>query len=366
MNKNFRQTLLVLWILLGAVSVLTGCGRTHAPSAIEAAKETEKIQIGMSFDTFVLERWLRDRDVFVSTAVELGAEVNVQNANGDAQEQASQVEYLISKDIDVLVIIAVDGQNADLRAAIKKAQGKGIKIIAYDRSIQDANVDLHVSFDNEMVGRLMAEAVVSQIPEDGKIAALLGSPSDYNVVLAEQGINSVLENCGAELVYKNYADNWKAEYAYDQMTECLDTIGAVDAVICGNDGLAATAFKALSEHRMADDVCLVGQDADIDACQRIVEGTQYMTVYKSIDQLARQTAQYAVKLAKGESLEAITDTFNDGSYDVPFLKLDPVAVTKENIDREIIDSRFHLQSEVYLNVASSQDGDSEQTRFESD
>ena len=303
----------------------------------------------MSFDTFVLERWIRDRDIFVSTASELGAEVNVQNANGDADEQAAQVEYLIEKDIDVLVIVAVDGENEQLMSAIRKAQDKNIKVIAYDRSIKNANADLHVSFDNKKVGTLMAEAVLSQIPENGKIAALLGSPADNNVVLVEEGIQEVLESAGQSLVYKNYADNWKAEYAYDQMNQYLDEYGDVDAVICGNDGLAAMAFKALSEHRMLDHVCLVGQDADIDACQRIVEGTQYMTVYKSIEQLAKQTAQYAVKLARDEPLE-LTDTFFDGTWDVPFLKLEPVAVTMENIDREIIDSRFHLRSEVYLNV----------------
>lgn len=356
MVKKFRHLLPTLLIFTFAAAFLFGCSPIQKSFSTEKSEEPDKIQIGMSFDTFVLERWLRDRDVFVSTAAELGAEVNVQNANGDAGEQASQVEYLINKDIDVLVIIAVDGQNDALKAAIKKAQGKGVKIIAYDRSIQNANADLHVSFDNEKVGELMAEAVLSQIPKGGKVAALFGSPADNNVVLVEEGVNKIFTEHNATLVYKNYADNWKAEYAYDQMTECLDTIGAVDAVICGNDGLAAMAFKALSEHRLADDVCVVGQDADIDACQRIVEGTQYMTVYKSIDQLAKQTAQYAVKLAKGEPLDEVTDTFNDGTYDIPFLKLEPVAVTKENIDREIIDSRFHLHSEVYLNVPSDQDG----------
>lgn len=356
MKKKNCPLWVTLFSLLCAVFLLTGCNSSQKTASIKETTKPDKIQIGISFDTFVLERWLRDRDVFVSTAVELGAEVNVQNANGNAEEQASQVEYLINKGIDVLVIVAVDGKNEALISAIKKAQNKGIKIIAYDRSIQNANADLHVSFDNEKVGELMAEAVVSQIPEGGKIAALLGSPTDNNVVLVEQGINKILSEHNIELVYKSYADNWKAEYAYDQMTTCLDTIGEVDAVICGNDGLAAMAFKALSEHRMADDVCVVGQDADIDACQRIVEGTQYMTVYKSIDQLAKHTAQYAVKLAKGEPLEDITDIYNDGTYDIPFLKLEPVAVTKENIDREIIDSRFHLQSEVYLNVPSDQDG----------
>lgn len=338
-----------LLLPLTAALLLTGCGTSVTESDTESAAASDAIQIGMSFDTFVLERWIRDRDIFVSTASELGAEVNVQNANGDADEQAAQVEYLIEKDIDVLVIVAVDGENEKLMSAIRKAQDKDIKVIAYDRSITNANADLHVSFDNKKVGTLMAKAVLSQIPEGGKIAALLGSPADNNVVLVEEGIQEALDESGQTLVYKNYADNWKAEYAYDQMNQCIEEYGDVDAVICGNDGLAAMAFKSLSEHRMLDHVCLVGQDADIDACQRIVEGTQYMTVYKSIEQLAKQTAQYAVKLAKDEPLE-LPDTFFDGTYDVPFLKLDPVAVTQENIDREIIDSRFHLRSEVYLNV----------------
>lgn len=338
-----------LLLALTAAFLLTGCSTSVTESVTESVDSSDAIQIGMSFDTFVLERWIRDRDIFVSTASELGAEVNVQNANGDADEQAAQVEYLIEKDIDVLVIVAVDGENEQLMSAIRKAQDKDIKVIAYDRSIKNANADLHVSFDNKKVGTLMAEAVLSQIPENGKIAALLGSPADNNVVLVEEGIQEVLDDAGQSLVYKNYADNWKAEYAYDQMNQYLEEYGDVDAVICGNDGLAAMAFKALSEHRMLDHVCLVGQDADIDACQRIVEGTQYMTVYKSIEQLAKQTAQYAVKLAKDEPLE-LTDTFFDGTYDVPFLKLEPVAVTMENIDHEIIDSRFHLRSEVYLNV----------------
>lgn len=343
MKKFFKLSLFCAAVLL------TGCAPAPAEISTERSPAADTVEIGMSFDTFVLERWIRDRDVFVSTASELGANVNVQNANGDAEEQASQIEYLIDKNVDVLVVIAVDGKNEQLLSAIKRAQNIGIKIIAYDRSIQNVGADLYVSFDNEKVGTLMAESVLSKIPRSGRIAALLGSPADNNVVLVEQGLTKVLDAGGCKLVYKNYSDNWKAEYAYDQMCECIDTVGTVDAVICGNDGLAAMAFKALSEHRMADDVILVGQDADIDACQRIVEGTQYMTVYKSIDQLARQTAQYAVKLAKDEPF-TLPDSFNDGTFDVPFLKLEPIAVTAENMDKEIIDSRFHLRSEVYLNV----------------
>ena len=333
--------------LLSAATV--GCSAGSEESQSEKTDEQDTLQIGMSFDTFVLERWIRDRDIFVSTASDLGAEVNVQNANGDADEQAAQIEYLIDKGMDVLVIVAVDGTSSKLESAIHRAHSKGIKILAYDRIIQNADVDLYASFDNEEVGILMAESALSQIPENGKVAVLYGSPADYNVVLVEQGIKKTLSGKGVQLVYENYSDNWKAEYAYEQMNECIDTVGKVDAVICGNDGLAAMAFKSLSEHRMADDVCLVGQDADIDACQRIVEGNQYMTVYKSIDQLAKQSAQYAVMLAKGENLN-LKETFYDGTCEVPYLKLEPVAVTADNMDEEIISSRFHLKNEVYLNV----------------
>ena len=338
-----------LSLLLLTPLCLTGCSLGKPEAETEILQEEKPIQIGMSFDTFVLERWLRDRDVFISSATELGAEVNVQNANSDADEQISQINYLINKDVDVLVVIAIDGTSDELKASLAKAKNKGIKIIAYDRIIQDADVDLYISFDNEKVGTLMAEAVLSKIPEDGKIAALLGSPSDYNVTMVETGIQNVLKEHDAELVYKNYSDNWKAEYAYEQMNECLDQEGPVDGVICGNDGLAAAAFKSLSEHRLLDNVVLVGQDADIDACQRIVEGTQYMTVYKSIDQLARCAAECAVKIAKEEDLN-LTETFDDGSHQVPYLKLTPIAVTAENMDEEIISSRFHLANEVYLNV----------------
>ena len=345
----------ILYTAIAAMAFSTfGCSSPKEELPSEKSDERTPLQIGMSFDTFVLERWIRDRDIFVSTASDLGAEVNVQNANGDAEEQASQIEYLIDKGMDVLVIVAVDGTDPALSSAIKRAHDKGIKVLAYDRIIQNANADLYASFDNEEVGQLMAKSVLSQIPEDGTVAALYGSPADYNVVLVEKGIKKVLESTDIQLIYENYADNWKAEYAYEQMNECIDTAGKPDAVICGNDGLAAMAFKSLSEHRMADDICLVGQDADIDACQRIVEGNQYMTVYKSIDQLAKQSAQYAVMLARNEDLQ-LTETFNDGTYDVPYLKLEPIAVTKDNMDEEIIASRFHLKNEVYLNVDANEE-----------
>ena len=118
----------ILYAAVASLSVTTvGCSSIKEESQSEKSDEQTALQIGMSFDTFVLERWIRDRDVFVSTASDLGAEVNVQNANGDADEQASQIEYLIDKGMDVLVIVAVDGTSNALESAIKRAHSNASK-----------------------------------------------------------------------------------------------------------------------------------------------------------------------------------------------------------------------------------------------
>ena len=118
--------------------------------------------------------------------------------------------------------------------------------------------------------------------------------------------------------------------------------------MCGNDSIAGQAVRALSEHRLAGSICVVGQDADLDACQRIVEGTQCMTVYKPVEKLAQRAAQLAVKLADGEEL-GIRQTISDGTNDIMYECLEPVAVTKENMD-EVITGKYHEKSEIYLNV----------------
>lgn len=306
-----------------------------------------KIKIGLSFDSFVIERWLRDRDVFVSTAKDLGAEVNVQNANGDASEQISQIEYFIDKKMDVIVVIAVDSEACS--EVLKKAKDSGINVIAYDRLLRNTNADLYISFDNEEVGRLMAKTIVNEVPSGGNIITIFGPTTDHNVQLVEQGFKEVIKSSGLNVIYSVYAKNWLAEEAFYAVNTAMTISQQIDGVLCGNDNLASHAVRALSENRMAGKVIVTGQDADLVACQRIVEGTQTMTVYKPVDKLAKAAAEYAVKLAKGEEIVA-TATINDGSYEVPYIKLEPIAVTKDNLDDVIIDGGFQQREDVYLNL----------------
>ena len=140
--------------------LMTACQTADSNKAEGDPEKEDKIQIGMSFDSFVIERWQRDRDIFVSMAKELGAEVNVQNANGDIEEQKKQIDYFIKKEMDVIVIICIDSEG--LKEHVQKAKDAGIKIIAYDRLINNADVDLYISFDNEMVGTMMAQALIGE------------------------------------------------------------------------------------------------------------------------------------------------------------------------------------------------------------
>jgi D-xylose transport system substrate-binding protein len=335
--------LLLLFCLLST----TGCSKVEREKETLAEEKAAKVQIGMSFDSFVIERWQRDRDVFVSTAKELGAEVNVQNANGDAKEQIAQIEYFIRKKMDVIVIISIDSD--ELRGVVKKAKNAGIKVIAYDRMINNSDVDLFISFDNEMVGSMMAQSLVEAGLEKKKVIMICGPTTDNNVLYIDKGFRKVMDKEGVEILDVVNCDGWKAELGGDYVYDNMNVIDQADGIMCGNDSVATQVVRALAEKRLAGKIFVVGQDADLEACQRIVEGTQVMTVYKPVEKLAQAAAEYAIKLANKESIDDLK-TMEDGDEEVPYIFLEPIAVTKDNMDEVIIDSGYHLKEDVYLNV----------------
>ncbi len=325
---------------------LVGCGSADPGNVEKPAEKNDKIQIGLSIDSLLIERWSRERDLFVSKAQELGAEVNVQNANGIVEEQIKQIGYFIDKKMDVIVVIAID--DIAIKDTIAAAKKEGIKVIAYDRPIRNTNVDLYLSVDNEKVGELMAEYIKEYIGNEGTIIQVKGSPTDYNVQMVQEGFERILSTTKIKVDYAKFSDGWVAENGFAITDEYLNMGKRPDAIMCGNDNLAAHAIRALIEHRLGGKVCVVGQDADLEACQRIVEGTQYMTVYKPVEKLAIKAAERAVDMANGIPL-GLKDTFDDGTYEVPYEKLEPIAVTKKNMD-EVITGKYHQKNEIYLNV----------------
>ncbi len=338
-----RKITLLLILLL----MLNGCGATVHKDNTDNATQEEGIKIGMSFDSFVIERWQKDRDVFVSTAKDYGAEVNIQNANGNLEEQINQIEYFIKQKVDVIVIICIDSNG--LTDVVKKAKDAGIKVVAYDRMINNADLDLYISFDNEKVGELMAKALLHSDKKDQKVLMLCGPLTDNNVILVQEGFKKIMDENNVEVLDVMYAEGWKAELAGSYIYENIDKVMKADGIMCGNDNLATMAVHALAEKQLAGKIDVVGQDGDLEACQRIVEGTQKMTVYKPVAKLAKEAAIYSIRLAKGESLEEL-ETVSSGNYEIPYCLLPPQSVNKQNIDEIIIEGGVHFKEDVYLNI----------------
>ncbi len=352
-----KRGLAVSIICIIIIFTAASCGHQQSEKTKSSKEEKEGIQIGITFDTFVLERWTRDRDVFVSTAQKLGAKVDVQNANGDVEKQRKQIERFIEEKVDTIVIVAVDC--FALENEVAKARNFGINVISYDRLIQGVPTDLYVTVDNEQVGQKMAREIIEALPEGGKVVMICGPEADTNSLDVVEGFEEEISTSQLEVVSQSYVKSWTPENGFQAVNDAFQSVKEFDAVMCGNDGLAGYAIKALSEQQLAGKVVVVGQDADLEACQRIVEGTQDMTVYKPIEELARIAAECAVKFAKGEPVvggivNRTTTKKIDAGDDVPYYGLTPVAVTAENMDEVIIKPGFHLRDEVYLNVEGQQ------------
>lgn len=340
-----RLTMIALVTAL-LVTLLAACGESEKAIPGET-RETSRPVIGYSIDSLVIERWQRDRDVFVSAANELGFDVWVEDAGGQASVQADQLRYFLDHKVPVVVVIASDCYS--LSHVIWELRNAGTKVICYDRLIQGTDIDFYLSFDSEKVGEMMAETMADSIGPGGNLLCVYGSLSDYNSALLKAGVERVLKDREVNLLGAVNAYNWVAETAYDTVNEALEKGQTIDGVLCGNDDIAGYAWKALAEYGMAGEVTLVGQDAELSACQRIVEGTQLMTVYKPVEELARAAAGCAADLYYGREPEKNTDV-NNGTMEVPSYLLDPIMVKRDNLEEIIIDSGFHMREDVYLNV----------------
>lgn len=342
-----------LWIVGGICVALLILGFVTFDRDQVKTVPDDKIKIGLMVDSLVIERWQKDRDIFISKAKELGAEVIVKNANENAQLQIQQVKDLIAANVDVIVIIPYDRES--IAPVLRQAKKEGIHIIAYDRLVQKGDVDVYMSFDNIKVGVLMGEAMLSKTPK-GNYVIINGSPKDHNAYMFNEGYMSVLQpaiDAGDITVVKEvWADDWREVVAYDTITELIMTGVQIDTIIGANDDLAEGAIRALLERQLAGEIPVSGHDANLSACQRIVEGTQTITVYKPIKKLAQKAAETAVDLALGKDVSS-EQTINDGEFDVPFIMFDPILVNSENMVKEIIDDGFHMLDEVYRNLPAS-------------
>lgn len=335
-----------LILLLGLLLVV--------PAACSAkptqGKDDGKILIGYISESMTVQRWVLDRELFVNRAEELGAQVVVQNAYEDAKRQEEIGRDMIKQGVDILVIVPWDKDS--LTDLVRHAQSNNVKVISYDRLIRNANVDLYMSFDNYNVGTSMARSAVKDHPR-GNYVIINGPQTDYNCEMIREGIMNVLQSYIANghitIVAETSIEAWRDEGAYNYVNGLISEGIEINVIIAADDQLAEGSVSALSENRIAGQVFVTGQDAELAACQRIVEGTQHMTVYKPIGILAESAAEIAVRMAKGEDPGAV-ETIFDGSHYVPVIVYQVKPVNKENMVETIIKDGFYEVESVYKNV----------------
>lgn len=344
MKKLFKVLL-----ILSLTALITSCqGKQNKTSEKKNPDINSKtVTVGFSLDTLAIERWQRDLDVFINKLKEMNADVIVQNAGNSIEEQNRQLLYLLERGVDVIVVLPREA--GALSDTIQKIKNKGIPVISYDRLILNADIDLYITIDSQKVGELMARGLLNR-SHGTKWFEILGSEDDYNMTLVEHGIDNVIRNTPVTISHVFYTDGWNYDLSYQEMNRLLAAKNIPDAVICGNDAVASSVIQAISRYYNDSDITVCGQDADIAACQYIVQGKQAFTIYKPINELAQITAEYAVYLAKKEDINSKNypvKTINNGFGEIPSIWLDPVLVDKTNMDEIIISSGFHSANNIY-------------------
>ena len=327
-------------------------------------KDIKDIVVGLSVGNTTEERWNREIEMFENYANEKGFTLNTQIANNDAAKQVSQCENLINQGIDVLICQSLDAEAAG--PIVDAAHEAGIKVIAYDRFIMNSDLDYYVTFDSFKVGQVEAQFVVDAAPK-GNYIWLKGAPEDNNAHLVADGqadiLQPLIDSGDIKVITEQWCAGWDPNKALSHTENGLTLANNdIQGVIASNDGTCGGAVQALAAQGLAGKVPICGQDADLAACQRIVEGTQTGTVYKPLAPLNQAACELAVAIATGNDAKGGVDsslgtwtTLNNNYKDVDTFSVDVIAVDKDNIyDIIVVRDQFHTLEEVYANVPKDQ------------
>lgn len=309
-----------------------------------SCKSKEELKVGFLLPNFSDSRYLKDRDFFTAKFQSLGGTVEVGNADNDAQKQEQQAAEMLNNGVKVLVITSVNQNTA--ASIVRMAKRKGVKVIAYERLIRNAEVDYFITFDHYEVGKIQAQYAINQRPQ-GNFVILCGDKSDNNAELIMKGQLEVLSKSQAKVVYKTYVEAWNEENAFVELSQVLKLYKEkIDVVLTANDGMAGGAVRALEQYQDSTLAITTGLDADINACKRIMAGKQSMTVYKPFKLQGEMAADLAYRIIKSEKITEAKSFTDNGSIQVPSILLMPTAVDLSNIKSTIIAEGFYTEQQL--------------------
>jgi len=356
--RHISRRRLPLTLTAGAAAlalVAAGCGSSNDNKSSGGGGGSSSTSAGkvavLLPDSKSSVRWETvDRPFLKAAFDKAGISATIQNAEGDKSAQQQQAEQAITNGAKVLLLVNLDsGSGAAIEA---NAKSQGVKVIDYDRLTLKGTSDYYVSFDNEAVGKLQGQGLVSCLGNASKpaVAVLNGSPTDNNATLFANGYNSVIGpkfKSGAWTKVDDQSvpdwDNQKALTIFEQMLQ--KSSNKVDGVLAANDGLGNAAISALKARKLKQ-IPVTGQDATLQGIQNIVNGDQCMTVYKAIQKEADAAATLATSLAKGETPTGVTASVDNQTRKVPAILLQPVAVTKDTIKQYLGAADFPKKADI--------------------
>ncbi|MGW6735337.1 sugar ABC transporter substrate-binding protein [Streptomyces sp. NPDC055013] len=345
MKARIRDAVVAMTAVSTAVA-LAACGADGGSDATESSEPV----IGVLLPDATTARWeTQDKPLLTKEIKKRCAEceVDMTNAKGDVARQQEQMNSMITKGVDAILLVPLDSRS--LAASVRKADEAGIPVIAYDR-LPEGPISGHVSFDGEEVGRLQGRALLTAMGDEvpgAQIVMMNGDPIDPNAVLFRKGALDVL--MGKVRIGKSYDTlQWRPETANLNMSGAISALGVgnIQGVYAANDGLASGSISALKANKVEPLPPVTGQDAELGAVRRIVGGDQYMTVYKPFEPEAAAGAAMAVAAARGENLDRVAkdEVTTRGGGTVPAVMLTPISVTADNIkDTLVKDGVYSVQ-----------------------
>ncbi len=364
--------------LLGTISllvILAGCGSGGSGTSSNPVNGKGCTKVGVLLpESDTSPRWEgKDHPELKKALIAAGfkeSDIDFTNANGDSGVQQTQAESDLTKGDCILIVAPHDsGAAAAIVTAAKKQQ---VPVIAYDRFIFSDDLNYYASFDGVQVGRLQGQYIADHYkdPQYGvsaghnNIAFINGSPTDNNANLFAQGAHEVLDpliNAGTlKKVYEQFTPDWSPPKGGTEMEAALTANhNNIQLVLSANDDLGGAAIQALKAQNLAGKVLVTGQDATVPGIQRILEGTQAMTVYKPIPKLAQAAAAIAAALRDGKNVSALPNysTIKNpkGSANIPSVLEAPIAVDKSNIASTVIADGYVTKDEVCTGLPAGTD-----------
>src|SRR3954454_20609640 len=350
--KHKLSTRVTAAVITGALAfAVAACGSDDSGSGSGSSGSTatpeSKAKVGVILpDTASSARWENaDRPLLGEAFKAAGVESDIQNANGDKAKFATIADQMLNSGANVLLIVNLDSPSA--AAVIAKAKQQGVPVIDYDRLTLGGGASYYVSFDNVGVGTAQGEGLVKCMQangdKSGPVALLNGSPTDNNATLFKQGYEKAIKDSGYTIAADQSVPDWdntKAGTIFEQMfTKANGKFVGVDAA---NDGLGGAVAAVLARNGDSKSIPTTGQDATDEGLQRVLLGTQCMTVYKAIKKEADAASKLAIALAKGDTAGA--DKLATGQVDdtetkqkVKSVLLQPQAIFKENVKDVVAD-----------------------------